>query len=246
MVTEVMSEAEHECKNFRADRSFSGVSVLIACENLKPEIEALSPREYAVHTEYVDHDYHRTPEYIGPRLQEEIDIAAAYATRIVLGYGLCSHGTVGLKAPPQGLWIPRVHDCIALYLGARASYEEQFRCHPGTYYLTKAWIANERDPLGIVEKDYSPRVGSDTAWWAMKEELKNYTRIVYIDTMGSSAEGAALAARARENARRLDKEYIRIPGSNAFFDKLVKGPYTKDDFVYVEEGAKVESKSFEK
>ncbi len=36
--------------------------------------------------------------------------------------------------------IPRVDDCIAIFLGSCNAYKEQAKKEPGTYYLTKGWI----------------------------------------------------------------------------------------------------------
>ena len=43
------------------------------------------------------------PKDIAGVVQQQIDQAAKYADRIILGYGLCSNGIVGVTAGPQGL-----------------------------------------------------------------------------------------------------------------------------------------------
>ncbi len=61
---------------------------------------------------------HRTPDLLRQRLQESIDEVAkdSTCTRIIVGYGLCGKGTVGISAPQNiPLVFPRVHDCIALF-----------------------------------------------------------------------------------------------------------------------------------
>ena len=35
------------------------------------------------------------------------------------------------------------------------------------------WIASNKDPLGILEKEYVPRMGYDDAVWGLREELKH-------------------------------------------------------------------------
>ena len=69
-------------------------------------------------------------------IQEQIDQAAEYASQIVLGYGLCSNGIVGITARNQSLIVPRCHDCITLFLGSPAAYSEVFKERSGSYYLT--------------------------------------------------------------------------------------------------------------
>ena len=38
------------------------------------------------------------------------------------------------------LVIPRVHDCIALFLGSDAAYRREFARYPGTYYVSAGWV----------------------------------------------------------------------------------------------------------
>ena len=54
----------------------------------------------------------------------------------ILGYGLCSNGVVGVQTQNQPLIVPRVHDCISLFLGSAESHRNQLAEYPGTYYLT--------------------------------------------------------------------------------------------------------------
>jgi hypothetical protein len=60
--------------------------------------------------------------------------------------------------------VPKVGDCIAIFLGSEEVYKVQFRTEPGTYYLTKGWIEAGDSPFGeydsLVERyrDYSRRV----------------------------------------------------------------------------------------
>jgi len=57
---------------------------------------------------YLDQGLHRTPNKMAALVQEQIDEAAHYAKRVVLGYGLCSNGIVGVEARRQGLLVPPV------------------------------------------------------------------------------------------------------------------------------------------
>ena len=56
-------------------------------------------------------------------------------------------GVIGLVATHCRLVIPRVDDCIAIFLGSREEYGRQVASEPGTYYLTKGWIEAKDDPL---------------------------------------------------------------------------------------------------
>ncbi|GAB4271595.1 MAG: hypothetical protein Kow0092_26410 [Deferrisomatales bacterium] len=211
-----------------------GPRVVIACRIFEPELESIRPADGAVEVRYLDQSLHRVPADMPRAVQEQVEAAAPYASEIVLAYGLCSNGIVGVRAGPQGLRVPRVHDCIALFLGSRAAYERSFRERPGTYYLTPGWVAEKKDPIGVMEGEYTERVGRETAEWAIREELKHYTHIALIDT--GAVDLAPLRDRARENARFLEKAYVEIPGRLDYLRGIVAGPYDDADFLFVKPG----------
>jgi len=212
----------------------SAPRVIVACRVMEPEFVALMPADNSVEVRYLDQALHMTPDKLTPLLQEQVDAAQKYASKIVLGYGLCANGVAGVVAPKQGLIIPRAHDCIALFLGSRKAYDEAMRVRPGTYYLTPGWVAERKDPLGYMEEKYVPRVGRETAEWALRQELKNYTHIVLINTKAAAPE--PLRQRALENARFLNLRYEEVDGPRDYFRKLLCGPYLEKDFIVFQPG----------
>ena len=213
--------------------------VIIACRVMKPEIDALINGSPNIETRYLDSSLHETPDKMPALIQEQIEEASKYASQIVLGYGLCSNGTAGVKAPSQGLIIPRVHDCIALLMGSRQAYDTIFKERPGTYYLTPGWIEERKDPIGYMEHDYVPKLGREKAEWGNRMELEHYTHIVMINT--GAMDVAPLRKIAKENARFLDKQYEEIDGTPDYFERIVSGPYPKDDFILLKHGETMEA-----
>jgi hypothetical protein len=182
---------------------------------------------------YLEQALHRTPAKLLVLVQEKIDQVARTASRIVLGYGLCAKGVVGITERTSELIIPRCHDCIALFLGSPNRHLEIFREKPGTYYLTPGWLADHQDPLGLIE-EHIPQFGRETARWVIEEELKHYTHIALINT--EVEEMAPLRARAMENAAVLKKQYEEIPGSLSYFRELLRGPYDEGKFLRLQPG----------
>lgn len=215
-----------------------GPLVIVACRVMQPELEYLRNGNNRVEVLYVDQGLHRTPRKMAGSVQERIDKVKGYAGRVVLGYGLCSNGIVGVKAGEQGLIVPRCHDCIAFFFGSLEAYKKAFEARPGTYYLTPGWVAEKKDPLGIMQEEYSPKFGLETARWVMEEELKHYTHIVLIDTGVSDI--VPLRRRARQNAEYFGKEYDEIKGAGLeLFGKLLRGPYNDEDFLFLKPGEMV-------
>ena len=211
-----------------------GKPVIIACRVMEPELEAVREGIQAVEIIYLEQGLHRTPKKLPGMIQERIDQVASYATAIVLCYGLCSNGLVGVTARRQILIVPRCHDCIALFLGSPTRYDEVFRNHPGTYYLTPGWVKENKDPLGIYQGEYLPKYGKKTALWVIRETLKNYTHIALINSGMHEIE--ALRNRARENAKFFDMAYIEFAGNLSYFEKIIRGPYRAEDFLHLQPG----------
>jgi hypothetical protein len=217
----------------------NGRSIIIACRVMEPELaHCVSEGNGAdgrTDILYLEQALHRTPDKLIITVQEQVDRVAQSASRIILGYGLCAKGVVGITARAAELIIPRCHDCIALFLGSPDRHLEIFRKKPGTYYLTPGWVAEKKDPLGIIEENV-PKFGRETARWVIEEELKHYTHIVLIDT--GVEEIAPLRARAMENAAVLKKQYEEIPGSLDYFRELLRGPYEEEKFLRLRPGEK--------
>jgi len=219
--------------------------VVIACRVMEQELNALRPEcppDVELDLRFMDQQLHRTPDRMPAIIQNEIDSLADTADEFVLGYGLCSNGIVGVYAPCQYLYVPHVHDCVALLLGSREAYQKAFRERAGTYYITPGWVKEEKDPIGILENEYIPRMGREDAVWGLNEELKHYSHIALIDTQVADVE--SLRARARANADFLEKTYTEIRGSRNYFRKILFGPYAPPDFLCLPPGTAVTQKPF--
>jgi hypothetical protein len=210
--------------------------VIIACKVLEIELNEVRGGDPDVEIIYLDQALHRTPSKMPELIQEQIDKAADCLGPIILGYGLCSNGVVGVTAGAKSLVIPKAHDCIALLMGSCTAYNEYFARRPGTYYLSRGWLAERKDPLGITEEEYTKRVGRETAIWAMTEELKHYSHITLIQA-GKLDE--SLVRRARQNANFFGKQYDEIPGSQEYLRKILLGPYSEEDFLFIPPGTKI-------
>ena len=220
-----------------ADSEYASGWKVIACATVGEELRPLLPPQ--IEFEALEFGLHLTPDKLRQALQERIDASVAFGT-IILGYGLCANGVTGLRAGHARIVIPRMDDCIGIFLGSRGEYQRQFRGEPGTYYLTKGWIECGDTPLTEYEK-MAAKYGEETALWLSREVLKHYTRIALIDTGQYNLE------RYREYSQRVAELYNlrfeEIPGSTALLEKLVTGSWG-DEFAVVEPGQEVEAQMF--
>jgi len=83
--------------------------------------------------------------------------------------------------------------------------------------------------------------GLPSAWWAIKEELKHYTRIALINVGLSLTE--VHRNHAQENARFLNLRYEEIKGSLEFFEKMLEGAWSQG-FVILNPGQEVTQSLF--
>ena len=211
--------------------------LVIACGVMKHELLKFESEE--VSFSFLEQGLHNTPEKLKEAVQQEI-LKADRGDTIILGYGLCGNGIVGIRSERQHVVVPRVHDCISLFLGSRERYDEEHKKEPGTYYLTRGWIEEKDSPLGTCEK-YSQRLGKEKAEWAIREQFKSYTRIAFVHTGIQVSE--AHREHAIENARFLGLKYEEINGSLAFFEKMFLGSWD-GDFVILRPGEEVTQEMF--
>jgi hypothetical protein len=206
---------------------------VIACATVIEEMLPFLPAD--VSHDVLDFGLHLRPEGLKQALQEKIDQTSEQADVLLLGYGLCSMAVVGLQARSAHLVIPRVDDCIAIFLGSCAAYQSQARKEPGTYYLTKGWIEAGDTPFEE-HKQLVEKYGEAKARRMTSLMLKNYTRLAYIDT------GQYEVERYRAYARKISEDfalrYEEIDGSPDLVRKMVFGPWN-EEFVVIEPGQTV-------
>lgn len=221
----------------KTPQDFSRIKVL-ACETVIEEMQPLLPPEMAY--EVLDFGLHLAPTSLKERLQEAIDENGKTYDTIILGYGLCSLAVVGLVARDCTLVIPKVDDCIAIFLGSGEEYANQAKKEPGTYYLTKGWI-EVSDTLLDEQERIVEKYGEERAIQIMQIILKNYKRLVYIDTGVENQDKYRDVAKKTANQFKL--RFEEVQGSNALITKTIFGPWDQDILV-VKPGVRIQYTDF--
>lgn len=199
---------------------------VIACATVIEEMLPYMPAGMAC--EVLDFGLHLNSGQLKATLQQAIDASCADFDTILLGYGLCSLAIVGLRAPGCTLVMPRVDDCIAIFLGSRQRYSQQARAEPGTYYLTKGWIEVADTPFDEYERMVE-QYGEARARRLMAAMLKHYTRLVYIDT--GHGDKRPYIDYARKTADQFNLRFEELRGSNDLILKLLTGPWDEEFLV---------------
>jgi len=226
---------------------------VIACGVFEPELTQLaagSPHDMDL--ALLDAGLHSVPNTLRERAQVEIDAAVGQGhDAVVMGYGLCGRGTSGLVARDCPVVIPRVHDCMTLFLGSREEYRRQFARHPGTFYTTPGWY--EKKSLGAADERKSTKV-EDVRKDSRFPELaakygeanaeyiiyfhdswkRNYTRAAFIDT--GVGERDRYEQYARQMAEDFGWQYERLDGCTELLVDLLAGNWDDSRFLVLQPG----------
>jgi hypothetical protein len=224
---------------------------LIACEIFYRELcLAVAKTSATVDIEFLPKGMHNTPAVMRQALQEKIDaVQVGKADAILLAFGLCGNVAKGICAGRLPVVIPRVHDCISLFLGSRDRYNEEFAAHPGTYYYSSASFerADASDGAGAlgasgISKEeqfakYAALYGEENARYLLEVEsswAEHYTRAAYLRVPELDFLGCA--TKTTEKAKSLGLAYQSIDADLAMLDQLLSGKWSERDFLFVPPG----------
>ena len=211
--------------------------VVVACKVLQSIITERLDGASAPAT-YLEYGLHRYPQLMAPAIQEQLD-ALPEPSFVIIGYGLCGNGVVGVQAREHTLLIPKTDDCIAMFLGSYESYLQEFSASPGTYYLTKGWLESGSHPLSEYE-EYVEKYGPEDADWLLDTQYQDYERLCFVahsqkDLEEYRSEAKKVAEFGRE---RWGWRYDERLGSDKFVHRLVSvglGKKTDGESEWLEE-----------
>lgn len=192
---------------------------------------------------------HNEPVKLRSMLQQaidEVDNEEETYDAILLGYGLCSNGIVGIESKKYPIVIPRAHDCITLLLGSKEMYRSIFDSFSGgIYWYSPGWI--EHSPMPGKErydncyKEYLAKYGEDNADYLMKMEqnwLVEYKCALYIDW--GFEDNDKYISYTKECARFLNWEFRHERGSSILLKNMLDGNWDKESFLVIRPHATVE------
>jgi len=221
-------------------------TVIIACRVMQEHLQQLLPEGTAV--SYLEITLHNTPKKLAAALQLEID-AVAQPSNVIIGYGLCGNGLLGIKSGPHTLIIPRTHDCVAIFLGSHQRYLQRFFANPNTYYLTRGWLEAKDEPLQDY-LDYVRDYDEEDADYLVEMKYRHYRKLTMVGfSQQELDECRPLALRVAEFcAKRWNMEYEEIIGSTALIETLLKMPGQLDssnaEFVVLKPGEEIQIEMF--
>jgi hypothetical protein len=225
---------------------------LISCEVLYREMcFAIARSPHQVDSEFLPkglHDLAGAP--MCRRLQECVDrVDAKEYDAVLMGYALCGNGLAGLCARAVPVVVPRAHDCIALLMGSRHTYQKYFDAHPGVYFRSTGWLErgagieqvfSGKNGVGHTLEELISRYGEDNGqylWEEMTKYKRTYNKLTYIET--GLEPDSRFEESARDEAGKKGWEFEKMAGSLTLFEQLVSGSWPEKDFLVVKPGWRV-------
>jgi len=227
---------------------------LIACRVFEEEI-ALHGGDspHILETRYLEIGLHDHPDNLRKAVQCEIDAfdGRGDMEAVVLAYALCGRGTAGLRAGLHRLVIPRGHDCMTVFMGAKETFACQQAACPDSYYYTPGWMKANRCPgpgqLEALRADYSEKFDPDDVEFLLESAKANWAqhgRAVYLDLGTPGADEKAAEAEAAASA--LGWKFERLPGDPALLQDLLSGRWDAERFQIIEPGTMLDHSTDDK
>lgn len=231
---------------------------LIACKVLFRELSLIAARSRNfVDVTWMRQGYHRTPELLQSTVQEQIDRIDAGDDpstcsneigdfdAILIGYGLCSNGIIGLSSRRYPLVVPRGHDCVTFFLGSKERYRELFDARSGgTYWYTAGWCENVLMPgrrrAEEEYRNYVEKYGEENADFLMETEQKWYKEYKAAVYVGNENDGFPdFSQETQEAAGFLGWEFLREPSDLSLMSDLIDGNWDEERYLVVPPGKRI-------
>ena len=217
-------------------------TLMLACGMLRPELEMLCARMAAPPAiSYLEVGLHDVPDRLRAALQNAVDTVEREnkgELTILYGYTLCGRGLCGVHAGRATLVIPRLHDCVPLFLGITP--REALARVPGPRLWISAGMQDRltRSLLNIDERraEYETKFGPLKAARLLQAErrlFENYTELCYIrwtDLLPSRA------ADAKKIADYLALHYSETEGATGYLAELLAGGKDPEKFLHLAPG----------
>lgn len=219
---------------------------IIGCMVINREISHLAAEsDNVVRVWWLRQGLHDTPDLLRQELQRRIDEieqenqmlhAHLRMEAIILAYGLCSNGVIGLRSHSLPVIVPRCDDCISLFLGSADRYRALFRELAGVYWYNNGWIEQaftpSRENYARQRAQYAEEYGEENADYLMactNNWMTQYRHCGYITC--PLGERPDCEAYARQAAADFGWQFTRIDGDMTYFNALVNGPWDDARFL---------------
>lgn len=230
---------------------------VVACQVFSRELCAIAAQSsHVVELDLLPQGLHDTPallrEMVGKAIRKVEDhyqkgISKYLPDAIILGYGLCSNGVVGLQAGKIPLVIPRTDDCMGIFLGSQRRYLDLFHQYPGIYWFNHGWIENAfiptKEQLEKKYQQYREQYGEDNTEYLQQEDrrwISNYQYCGYIRSNGPW-EKKEYRKLAHQTAKDNGWKSVDVEGDSSMLERLLQGEWRAEECLICPPGYRVEA-----
>lgn len=229
---------------------------IIACRIFSRELSYLASQSAnQIDITWVGRGLHNTPENLRCHLRETVDnIALQLETGelehrpdyIVLAYGLCSNGVVGVRCTGIPIVVPRTDDCIALFMGSQSRYLQEFQQADGAVWLNSAWVEQSKSLVDSEDikrrrwQEYAEKYGEDNADYLLEIEsswTSHYSTMGYIHS--SVYDTPEMLECARREARERGWQMREIHDDLRMLRMMVDGTWNTEEFLILQPGEQI-------
>lgn len=228
---------------------------IIACRVFGRELSYwASQSENSIEITWQPQGLHETPKLLNSYIKDSLEKLYGEIDRdivmppdyIVLGYGLCSNGVVGVTAGDIPIVVPRCDDCIGVFLGSEERYLKLFNEKKGTYWLNSGWIETSYQFYAGREKrmyeKYVEQFGEDNADYLMEVSRswkKEYRSCGYIT--GGVHDCQQNRSVAKSFAAENGWSYDEYPGDERIIRMIADGNFDPEYFLVCDPGCRIEA-----
>jgi hypothetical protein len=208
-------------------------SHIVACGTLAPEIKLVMERRgLDLPLTLVDSGKHVWPDKLRDCIQESLDSVPEGKTALLV-FGFCGNSVVGIQSGSHTLVMPRVADCIPLFLGSRKIREDYGNY---TYFFTRGYLELELNILRDYERILK-KYGEKRSLRVMEAMMKHYRNIAVVDTGAFNPEEVKEAVAPL--GKLMDIPVSVVPGNLRIIDALLSGDWGEDEFLVIPEQSEV-------
>lgn len=220
---------------------------VVACKVMMRELYYLACNSrHIIDIVWMKQALHDTPEKLKNTVQRVIDDIEREEDQydaILLGYGLCSNGVVGLRSSKTPLVVPRAHDCITLFLGSKERYKQIFDANHGIYWYTQGWIESSRMPseasMKQIYRHYCDKYGEDNADYLFEMEqtwYKEYENAFFVEWPEQPREDCYKLT--QDAAKHFNWKCEKFTGDSSLLRDMLNGSWD-DRFLVLQPGQKI-------
>lgn len=206
---------------------------IIACESLKQELNlAMQKLDCDLPVYWIDAGKHAWPDKLRVSIQETLD-GLPGGCRVLLLFGFCGNALVGIQAGTRTLILPKVADCIPLFIGSK---KERDTYGTDTYFFTEGYI-NSGGSIANDTSKVTQRYGKQRGLSILKQMLRHYHHFAVIDT--GAYEVQNVLDKVEEFAKLVAIPVKVIPGNLRYIEALLAGDWPDSTFLTIPPGGSI-------